>query len=487
MTRNELSLLLYGVTDTGPAFELTSVTEDSRRVRPGSLFVAVRGEKVDGHAYAAQAVAAGAVAMVGDRSGIAECEGVPYLFEARPHRATGLVAQALAGNPSHAMTVLGVTGTNGKSSTVFLTQAILRAAGYAAANFGTIGYEIAGEVIAPTHTTPFGEELAAIFAKAKAAGQTHVVMEASSHAIEQERIAGIEFRAAAFTNLTQDHLDFHGDMDRYRRAKLKLFERIEGEACFTVVNLDDPSAKYFIEASKVRCYTYGTGGEIRAAELRTDIGGTHFTLTTPWGSTPVAMNLIGRFNVWNALCAAALAGGLGVPLDAIARGIAGLPRVPGRFEPVNAGQDFFVIVDYAHTDDGLRNVLEAARGICKGRVITVFGCGGDRDKTKRPKMGAVAARLSDYAVLTSDNPRTEDPHRILLDVEVGIQREGRRKEDDYLVIESREEAIRTAIGMATRGDLVMIAGKGHEDYQILGTTKIHFDDREVARAILEGR
>jgi len=385
------------------------------------------------------------------------------------------------------MKVVGVTGTNGKSSTVYLTQSILQCAGIAAAKFGTLGYEIAGEVLPALHTTPFGEELAAIFARAKGAGISHVVMEVSSHALEQERVAGIAFSAAAFTNLTQDHLDYHRDMEAYRQAKLRLFERLSGPEAFTVVNVDDPSAEFFLRASRVRSLTYGKTGDCRAGQVRMDISGARFELITPWGTVNATLRLVGKHNVANALCAAAIAGGLEINLEQIAAGLESLTSVPGRFEAIHAGQDFYVIVDYAHTEDGLRNVLEASRSMCQGRVITVFGCGGDRDRGKRPKMGAIAARLSDLAILTSDYPRTEDPHRFLLDVEVGLQREGKRKDEDYLVIENREEAIRRGISMARSGDLVMIAGKGHENYQILGDRRIHFDDREVARAALEKR
>lgn len=466
---------------------VSGVTEDSRRVSSGTVFVAVRGEHSDGHAFAERAVAAGAVAIVGDRDDLNTLCGVPYWPVHEPRKAAAVLAHALAGFPSRGMTVVGVTGTNGKSSTVYLTQSILQGAGISTAKFGTLGYEIAGEVLPALHTTPFGEELAAIFARAKKAGISHVVMEVSSHALEQERVAGITFRAAAFTNLTQDHLDYHRDMESYRQAKLRLFERLSGAEAFAVVNVDDPSAEYFLRVSPVRSLTYGKKGDCRAEQVRMDIRGARFELITPWGAVNAAMRLVGQHNVSNALCAAAIASGLEIDLEQIAAGLESLTSVPGRFEAIHAGQDFYVIVDYAHTEDGLRNVLEAARTMCQGRVIIVFGCGGDRDRGKRPKMGAVAARLSDLAILTSDNPRTEDPHRILLDVEVGLQREGKRKDEDYLVIENREEAIRRGISTARSGDLVMIAGKGHENYQILGDRRIHFDDREVARAALEGR
>jgi UDP-N-acetylmuramoyl-L-alanyl-D-glutamate--2,6-diaminopimelate ligase len=313
----------------------------------------------------------------------------------------------------------------------------------------------------------------------------HVVMEVSSHSLEQERVAGIRFAVGAFTNLTQDHLDYHKDMDSYRKAKLRLFERIEGDGCFTVVNQEDPSAEAFVKASRVPCHTYGAGGDCRADGVSMDGRRTMFTARTPWGDATCSMRLLGRHNVSNALCAVTICGGLGIPLPQAAEGLASLQRVPGRFEHVDNDRGFQVVIDYAHTDDGLRNVLNAARGICTGKVIVVFGCGGDRDKGKRPKMGAVAAELADYAFVTSDNPRTEEPDRIILDIEVGLQHAGQHKYDDYQLITDRTEAIRAAIRMARPGDLVLIAGKGHEDYQILGTTRIHYDDREVAQQILE--
>ncbi len=487
MTRKELLDLIRRPQDDGRDFTISAVTEDSRRVRRGALFVAVRGGHADGHDFAEQAVKAGAAAILGDREGAAELHGAPYVYCATSRRAAGIIAHALAGNPTRDMTVIGITGTNGKSSTAYLTQAVLQRAGHPTANFGTLGYEIAGEMHNAPHTTPFGEELALLFMQARDAGHTHVVMEVSSHALDQDRVAGIHFTAGAFTNLSQDHLDYHQDMEHYLRAKLRLFELVEGAGCFTVVNADDPVASHFIDASQGRCITFGNAGDCRATQIRAEVAATRFTMHTPWGGTPVTLRLAGRHNVWNALCATAITGGLDVPLDIIAEGLGALARVPGRFEALDAGQDFHVIVDYAHTEDGLRNVLEAARTLCRGRIITVFGCGGDRDKGKRPKMGATAARLSDFCVVTSDNPRTEDPHRILLDIEVGLQREGKRKNDDYLVIESREEAIRAAIGLARAGDLVMIAGKGHENYQIVSDQRIPFDDREVARAILSER
>lgn len=487
MTREKFCELLGYLSISGPDFCVSAVTEDSRRVRPGTVFVAVRGVHSDGHCFAKKAVDAGAVAIIGNTPNQTQCEGVPYFYADVPRRAAGMLAHALAGNPSRHLTTIGITGTNGKSSTAYLTQAILNASGHPAANFGTLGYIIGQEVFPALHTTPFGEDLAVLFQRAVHAGQTHIVMEVSSHSLEQERVAGIQFQVGAFTNLTQDHLDFHQDMDRYLKAKLRLFQGLQGDNSLGVVNVTDPYAAAFIEACPVRCVSYGKGGDCRASKIQMDIHGTEFSLKTPWGNADIRMRLVGKHNVANALCAVAICGGLGIPLDQIGQGLSTLPCVPGRFEAIDAGQDFYVIVDYAHTEDGLRNVLETARNMCKGRLITLFGCGGDRDKTKRPKMGAAAAQLSDYVFLTSDNPRTEDPHRILLDTEMGIQKEGKTKGDDYQVIEHREQAIRAAIAMAKSGDLVMIAGKGHEDYQIVGDQRIHFDDREMARIALKAR
>lgn len=484
MKRSELLKLAGAKDKSGDKFEINAVTEDSRRVRPGALFVAIRGEHTDGHDHIADAAARGATAVLGDRKTPPEDCPLPYLYSAAPRRATGLIAHALAGDPSQDLVVIGITGTNGKTSTARLTQVILEHAGYPTANFGTIGYFIGGEVLPASHTTPFPEELAENFARARDARQAAVVMEVSSHALAQERVAGIHFKVAAFTNLTQDHLDFHKDMKQYRKAKERLFHDLQGEDAFCVINVDDPAAEHFLKAASAECIGYGAKGDCRAKKVKVDLDATRFDLKTPWGKTAVKLPLLGLHNVSNALCATAICGGLGVPLGTIVAGLEAVKNVPGRFDRVDAGQDFVVVVDYAHTEDGLRNVLAAARAICKKRVICVFGCGGDRDKTKRPKMGAAAAELADYSIITSDNPRTEDPHRILLDVEVGVQRL-RKKGAAYEVIADRAEAIDTAIRMARKGDLVMIAGKGHEDYQIIGTVKHHFDDREVAQAALE--
>ncbi len=479
---------LTAINATGvPDVSVVSVTEDSRRVQPGSVFIAMPGEHVDGHDYAQAAADQGAIAVIGPRIDIDTLAGIPYLHAEHPRRATGIAVHSLAGDPTGDMTVIGVTGTNGKSSTVVLIEHVLNATGQSAACLGTLGYNVGGECLPAPHTTPFAEDLARLFRQAHEAGQRYAVMEASSHAIEQERTAGIHYNVAAFTNLTQDHLDYHNDMDTYRAIKIRLFERIEAENGFTVVNTDDPSGAAFVNASPVPCHTFGAKGDCRALDARYGLRETTFQFTSPWGDAPVRMKLIGAHNVANAMCALTVVCGLGVPVADAAEAIGSLKNVPGRFECIDAGQDFVVVVDYAHTDDGLRNVLQTARAVCENRVICVFGCGGDRDRGKRPKMAAVAAELADYSIITSDNPRTEDPDRIIKDVEAGAIAAGQRNGSDYELIADREQAIRRGIDMAAPDDLIMIAGKGHEDYQILGTKKIHFDDREIARQILAER
>lgn len=467
------------------AIAITSVTEDSRRVAPGALFCAVSGGKRDGHEFADQVRERGAAAICGDRPGLTTLAGLPYLYAPHPRKALGVIAHALAGDPTASMRVVGVTGTNGKSSTVVLTAHVLNASGRKTAALGTLGYSIGDETFAADHTTPFGEDLARLFQEAKRAGCDYAAMEASSHAIAQERIAGIRYRAAAFTNLTQDHLDFHPSMEDYCEAKIGLFRRVAGDGAFCVVNIEDPWAPRFIEAAPGTVFTFGDGGDCRASDIRMEGSRAAFIAHTPWGASEVHIPLLGRHNVMNALGVIAICGGFGLSLVDIAAGLETAPRVAGRFEPVDCGQPFRVIVDYAHTDDGLRNVLTAARTICQGRIITVFGCGGDRDKTKRPKMARAAADLSDFCIVTSDNPRTEDPLAILDDIERGMIEAGKTRGDAFEVLPDRREAIGRAIAMAGPGDLVMIAGKGHEDYQILGTAKIHFDDREEARHALE--
>jgi len=472
---------------------VSGITEDSRKVRKGIIFTAIPGEHSNGWDYIPEAIEKGAVAIIGVAKipekflCLIKEKGIPFFIHANPRQVLGEVAHYFAGDPTKSMVVIGVTGTNGKTSTTFLIESILKEKGIATARFGTLGYVINDQNIEAVHTTPFNEELVTLFCKAKEAGITHVVMEVSSHSLAQDRVAGIHFTVGVFTNLTQDHLDFHKTMEEYLKAKLKLFESLCGENSFGIINKSDPYAESFMKHCKSRYATYGMKGDYWASDIDVSMKDTKFILHAPSGDVEIKLALIGKHNVFNALCASAVVGELGISLKDIQKGLKSLKSVPGRFELIEEGQEFAVVVDYAHTEDGLNNVLQTAKNLTKGRVIVVFGCGGDRDKTKRPKMGAVAGKWADLIILTSDNPRTEDPKRILLDIEVGVQKMGKDKGDDYFVIENREEAICFAIDKAKPNDMVVIAGKGHEPYQIIGTQKLPFDDREIARKFLKGR
>ncbi len=476
-----------------PDEQVAGITEDSRKVQKGFIFTAIPGEHSHGWNFIPDAIKKGAIAVIGSPQPTEEYlnllkeKNIPYIAHENPRHILGEIAHFLAGDPTQSMVVIGVTGTNGKTSTTFLVESILKEKGFATARFGTLGYTIGNQDIDAIHTTPFNEELVSLLSKAKEAGTTHVVMEVSSHSLAQDRVSGIHFTAGAFTNLTQDHLDFHKTMEEYLKAKLKLFEMLTGENTFGVINKSDPNAEHFIKSCKTRYVTYGMKGDYWASDIEVTIKDTKFVLHSPKGEIDIKLSLIGKYNVFNALCASALAGELDIPLKDIQRGLKNLKSVPGRFELIEEGQEFAVVVDYAHTDDGLNNVLQTAKSLTRGKLIVVFGCGGDRDKIKRPKMGSVAGKWADLIILTSDNPRTEDPKRILLDIEVGVQKMGKHKGDDYFVIENREEAIQFAIDKAKPNDMVVIAGKGHEPYQIIGTQKFPFDDREVARKILKGK
>lgn len=490
MTVDDLVAITGGTVSPGGSVDLETsiagVTEDSRKIVSGSVFVAISGETVDGHDFVEEASARGACVIITD-SPEKIPESVSTVVVPHARRALGIIAHALVDDPSGKMTVIGVTGTNGKSSTVTMICHLLEYTGHKTASFGTLGYTIGGKTREAAHTTPFNEDLAALFAEARDAGDTHVVMEVSSHALEQERVSGIAFDVGLFTNLTQDHLDYHKTMDEYIEAKLKLFSEIESDSGITIANADDPVSERFREASRVSHYAFGKNGDVSVSDVEFKGNRNRFTIASPWGTGAFDMALPGKHNVSNVVGAVTVCGALGVEIGLLQEGVSSMPSVPGRFEVIDCGQPFQVVVDYAHTEDGLLNVLTAAREVCSGRIIAIFGCGGDRDKTKRPKMAAVVARLADFGIVTSDNPRSESPERILMDIEVGMPHAGRKSDEDYLVIEDRTEAIHRGLAMAGSGDLVLIAGKGHEDYQILNSGTIHFDDREVARECLRGR
>jgi len=439
--------------------EVASVTHDSRQAGPGTLFCCVRGVVTDGHDHAHEAVSAGAVALLCERFLPLDVVQV-RVGDARA--ATAQVAAAFHGHPSLAMTVVGVTGTNGKTTTIHLLRSVLEAHGWPTATVGTLS---------GPRTTPAAPDLQALLARERAAGRRAVAMEVSSHALDQRRVDGVRFAAVAFTNLSQEHLDYHRDMEAYYRAKATLFEA--GRAKRGVVNVDDEHGRRLVQEAAIPVDPYSVRD---AHDLALTPSGSRFR----WEGLWVDLHLGGRFNVANAVAAATIARGLGVPPETVAAGLSSLSSVPGRFEHVDAGQPFTVVVDYAHTPQALEQVLLAARQVADGRrVIVVFGCGGDRDRAKRPIMGEVATRLADVAVLTSDNPRHEDPADIIDQVRAGVGR------PDRLVVEpDRQAAIGAALARARPGDAVVVAGKGHETGQIVGDRMIPFDDREAVRRSL---
>jgi UDP-N-acetylmuramoyl-L-alanyl-D-glutamate--2,6-diaminopimelate ligase len=459
--------------------EIQGLAYDSRRAQPGTLFFAYSGQTVDGHAYAQAAVDAGAVAVALER----ELELAPFVVRARVadgRAAMAHAAQRFYGDPTGDLRVVGVTGTNGKTTTAFLLRQILEHAGVQTGLLGTVKRVVGGAEEPVERTTPEAIDLQATFRRMVDAGDRACAMEVSSHALALNRADGVRFAVAAFTNLTQDHLDFHADMEDYFQAKRRLF--VVAGADRHVVNLDDPYGERLV--AELDCATFSANGiagaDFRATGLRFDAAGSRFRCAAPDGEVDVELPLPGRFNVSNALCAIACAAALGIGLERAAAALAVADRVPGRFEPVDEGQPFAVLVDYAHTPDSLRNVLDAARQVtaAEGRVIVVFGAGGDRDRDKRPLMGEFAARLADLAVVTSDNPRSEDPAAIVDEIVAGMPPGLAEIE----VEPDRRAAIGLAVRAAREGDTVVIAGKGHEQGQeFAGGRKIPFDDTEVAR------
>ena len=459
-----------------------AVAYDSRKVEPGTLFFCVPGAVTDGHLFAGEAAAAGAAALVVER----ELElDVPQVLVTDARRALALIGAAFHGNPASELTLIGVTGTNGKTTTAYLVDAILRADGRTTGLIGTIETRIGTRTRAGVRTTPESLDLQELFAEMRAAGVTAVAMEVTSHALALHRVEGLSFAVAGFTNLTQDHLDFHRDMEDYFEAKRSLF--VAGRSERGAVNVDDPYGRRLFESVPIPSVAFGTSAdaEIRAEDVTFDQNETRFTIRTPKGDLGIVTSLIGAFNVSNCLAAAALCLQAGVAPEVVERGISSLAAVPGRFESVNEGQPFSVVVDYAHTPDSLENVLGAARGVAErhgGRVLVVFGCGGDRDRGKRPLMGGIAARAADVVLVTSDNPRSEDPGAIVDEILEGVV--AQRPEGADFVDVDRTTAINEAIGRAGEGDIVVIAGKGHETYQQFADRTIDYDDREVAREAL---
>jgi UDP-N-acetylmuramoyl-L-alanyl-D-glutamate--2,6-diaminopimelate ligase len=470
--------------------DVTGVEYDSRCVKPGSVFVAMHGESSDGNLFVDQAIRAGAVAIVTDSAAEKPREGVAWALVPHGRRALARVSENFYKRPAERIAVTGITGTNGKSTTAFLIESILSAAGRKSALIGTIEYHVAGKIYPAPHTTPEGLELARLFNEALGQGATDAVMEVSSHALAQQRVFGVPFDVAVFTNLTRDHLDYHKTMEDYFHAKRVLFEGCGTDPPRAVVtNLDDEYGAQLASFSRKRSrtvLTYGWDrGDFQAEKAEITPRGTRFDMVTTQDKVPVFSPLIGRVNVYNILAAAAAAFARGCSTEAISRGVAALTHVPGRFQRVDSGQPFTVVVDYAHTDDALRNLTSLAREFVSrsgtgARVITLFGCGGDRDRAKRPLMGEAAGRGSDFVVLTSDNPRSEDPRAIINDALVGLQKTGTK----YVVEVDRRKGIGLAIGEARPGDIVLLAGKGHEKVQVTREGSNPFDDVEVAKEVL---
>jgi UDP-N-acetylmuramoyl-L-alanyl-D-glutamate--2,6-diaminopimelate ligase len=462
-----------------PELSVRGVHYDSRRVLPGQLFFAMAGSKTDGLRYVQQAMQRGAAAVASGTPPLGA--GVPWIHVAAPRRALAQAAGNFYAHPSRQVEVTGITGTNGKTTTSFLLYAIL-AAGNTVGLFGTIEYRLGARRLAAPNTTPESLDLQAMLADLRESGGTHAVMEVSSHALALDRVYGTRFRVAVFTNLTRDHLDYHRSMEAYFAAKRRLFDGSLGEMPrWSVLNADDPYSSMLADCGP-RVLWYGLDSP--RAEVREAGSMVHPSMIhTPAGNIANRSKLVGRTNSYNRLAAVAAAVALGVPNIAIEEGLEALTAVPGRFESVDAGQPFRIIVDYAHTDDALRNVLSTARGLNPRRIITVFGCGGDRDRKKRPLMGEAAARGSDLVIVTSDNPRSEDPLAIIEEILPGVRQTGTA----FAVEPDRAAAIALAIREAQPGDLVLVAGKGHETYQIIGSNTISFDDRKVAREVVRGR
>jgi UDP-N-acetylmuramoyl-L-alanyl-D-glutamate--2,6-diaminopimelate ligase len=485
-----LSEILSGVRLKQPlppelgSLPIENIEFDSRKAGPGTLFFAFPGARTDGRQFAADAVARGAVAVASEFPP-AEDVARPWIEVEHGRQALAMAARNFYGRPDERLGLTGITGTNGKTTTSYLVDSVLRTAGHKTAMIGTIEYHLAGRVLPAVNTTPESLDLIRLFADLESEGGSHVTMEVSSHALALGRVYGIRFHTAVFTNLTRDHLDFHGNMDAYFAAKNLLFAGAGGPPPpFAVINRDDSYAKWIKVGPTTQVIRYGLGpeAELRAKHISSTFQGLRFEIQHGKTRIEIESPLIGKINVYNILAACGTGLSYGIAPEMVARGIAALPAVPGRFERVDEGQPFVVAVDYAHTDDALRNVIAVARGLNPKRVITVFGCGGDRDRTKRPLMGQAAAEASDVVVLTSDNPRSEDPLAIMNDALVGI----RRTDVAHVVEPDRATAIARALKEAREGDIVILAGKGHETYQVLKDRTIAFDDRAVAKDVLRG-
>ncbi|GAN34954.1 MAG: UDP-N-acetylmuramoyl-L-alanyl-D-glutamate--2,6-diaminopimelate ligase [Candidatus Brocadia sinica] len=462
--------------------EVCGITHDSRKVKGGYVFVAIKGHTVDGHDFIAGAIEKGAIALVvGKKIDIAL--RIPQFIVSNTRYALASLSCRFYGEPSSQMTVVGITGTNGKTTTSYLTKSIIEASGNKAGLIGTIQYETGKRVLPAQETTPESVEIQSYLSEMLKSGIKYAIVEASSHALSQNRLDEIRFSSAIFTNLSIEHLDYHVNIRNYRTEKLKLVKGL-GTQAFAILNADHNASKHFAECTKSQVVWYGIKKEkadVTAEIIDMSADVTRFLLNSPWGKILINAKLVGKHNIYNALAAAANALALGFKIDTIKTGIESLGVVPGRLEKVDCGQDFHVYIDFAHTHQALQVVLSTLREITTGRIILVFGCGGNRDRKKRPKMGHIAEKYADLSWITSDNPRSEDPYSIISEIQKGV-----RKQGCFRVQADRKIAIEEAVSEAKRGDVVIIAGKGHEQYQISKDAILPFDDREIVRQILCG-
>ncbi len=478
----EIRKIIHG---GGKFGEITGISYDSRRVKPGDLFAALRGASSDGGKFIDQALERGAVAVMAEDVSMAAVapEGVIHIGVDNARDALARISSNFHGNPSGRLVVTGITGTNGKTTVSYLMDAGLRAAGKKTGLIGTIKYVVCGREEPAPFTTPEAPEFQGLLARMLDAGATHVATEISSHALAQKRADFTAFEAAVFTNLTRDHLDYHLGMDGYFAAKKRLFCELLKDTGTAVVNTDDPYGQRLAPGIKANLITYGMNPEadLSASGIFHSADGLSFNINFKGRKHGIKSPLIGMHNVYNILAAFGALAAQGIPEETAIKGIEGVPNVRGRFEKVPSARDFTVVVDYAHTPDALERLIKAAREVTGGRVITVFGCGGNRDRGKRPQMGRIATELSDFTVITSDNPRCEDPAEIINDILKGVRGE------DHVTIPGRSEAIKYAIGLARPGDIVLLAGKGHEDYQDVCGKREHFSDFEEAERAIKGK
>lgn len=476
------SLDRFRIVSGDAQIEITGVSSNSKNMAVGGLFIAVRGAVCDGAAFISEAVSRGAAAVVVEEGAAVANSAVPLTVVSVPDSrlAQSAIAAAYYAHPAGKLNTIGVTGTNGKTTVTYLIEAILKKINAVPGVIGTVNYRYRSRVCDSTNTTPGAVQLQALLADMVGQGVTHLVMEVSSHALDQGRTAGLDFRSAVFTNLTQDHLDYHKTLEDYFLSKARLFSGLAKNTS-AIINNDDPYGRRLPGLSAARVWTYAIDhpADVTAQDIRLGAQQTGFSARFPSRTLALTSPLIGRHNVYNILAAFTWAYSQGIDLGLAAEALRDCSAVPGRLERIASDRPFSVYVDYAHTEDALKNVLSALRQIEHRKILVVFGCGGDRDKSKRPKMGKVAAELSDFAIITNDNPRSEEPLSIIEEIKSGITTA------NYRVIPERMEAIRSCLAMAGSGDIVLVAGKGHEDYQIIKDTKVHFDDREAVRQCLQ--